>query len=526
MATVISVDGEDGANLARSSGIRLVQDDPQAVVLRNHDVITRDGQPGRNAPRAVPGGPGGTVAVRLFESERSQGAIRVDVENFSSSHRPPRSTEVAIGRDLILTAIGGNGESGHTGGDGQSGMNGANGTDATKGSDATNGTDGGSGGDAGRGSSGGNGGLGGSIHVILGEHSTHLLMATYFDVRGGKGGAAGAHGKAGAGGTGGKAGMGFAWEETVGYTYYCTDSCIKTDAHAANSNALMRVGTRAGSQLNATTRALVAQTRAVSVSGSNLQNVIAQLALSYHARRQPMVDEGACKCGGGTGNCGGCGMKPVIKPFQRAPGLGGRDGETGLSITEPLAAGVDGEHGTVTIVVHHGGDSVQRYHLPWLLELVDFEVEDENGDGVFEPGEHLFIRRIKVRNIGGMPSPTCRIAVTLAENSDWFEAVPADDGGVAFLPTSIPAHGSASTEGSIKVRIKTAMRRRAPQSGVRFLAKDTVRIRADMPWLERRLPSFEYSKDVEISYPCTFGNFNFLSTITQGAVSKVQYEVL
>jgi hypothetical protein len=31
---------------------------------------------------------------------------------------------------------------------------------------------------------------------------------------------------------------------------------------------------------------------------------------------------------------------------------------------------------------------------------VGFDLEDENVDGIFEPGEHLFVRRIRVKNFG------------------------------------------------------------------------------------------------------------------------------
>lgn len=204
MATTFSVNGADGVTLARSSGIRVVQDGSQALVLHNQQPATRHGQPGSDAPRAIPGGPAGTLAIQLSESQLSQGAIHVRVVDSSQAHRVPRDTEVAIGRDIRLTAIGGIGESGHDGGNGQQGLDGVNGMGASRGSDATNGTDGGDGGAAGRGSHGANGGAGGDIHIILNESSTHLLMGVTWDLGGGIGGRAGKHGSPGKGGTRGK----------------------------------------------------------------------------------------------------------------------------------------------------------------------------------------------------------------------------------------------------------------------------------------------------------------------------------
>ena len=66
----------------------------------------------------------------------------------------------------------------------------------------------------------------------------------------------------------------------------------------------------------------------------------------------------------------------------------------------PLFAGSVGQSGNATFYVRNHDGSEQRFAAPFQLELLDFDVEDENGDGVFEPGEHVFICRIRVRNTG------------------------------------------------------------------------------------------------------------------------------
>lgn len=137
------------------------------------------------------------LAVRLSKLNDTQGAIRVERMEARSTHRSPPVTEVPGGRDILLTAIGGEGEADQVEGDGQWGIDGVDGTYTTRPSDATNGTDGGRGGGAGRGTNGGNGGNGGTIDIILNEDSTHLLMAVSTDVRGGPGDVAGRHGRPG-----------------------------------------------------------------------------------------------------------------------------------------------------------------------------------------------------------------------------------------------------------------------------------------------------------------------------------------
>ena len=129
--------------------------------------------------------------------------------------------------------------------------------------------------------------------------------------------------------------------------------------------------------------------------------MIAQVAARYGAFRNPITNNGYCRCvPGGSGHCIGCSSTPIRKNFSRGKAANGRDGQPGNSITVPLLPGLPGEHGTMEIIVISGDNTESRYHECFNLELLDFEVEDENTDGIFEPGEHLFIRRIRIRNSG------------------------------------------------------------------------------------------------------------------------------
>ena len=154
-------------------------------------------------------------------------------------------------------------------------------------------------------------------------------------------------------------------------------------------------------EIDSSTRmALMAPIRAQAVEGGNLQAMIASVAQRYGARRHERVDPGSCHCKGGTGNCYGCESVPIHKDFQREPGKNGRDGRPGLGVDAPLFAGSTGQAGNATIFVRFHDGTQQQHDSCYQLELLDFDVDDENGDGVFEPGEHVFIRRIRVRNTG------------------------------------------------------------------------------------------------------------------------------
>lgn len=138
-------------------------------------------------------------------------------------------------------------------------------------------------------------------------------------------------------------------------------------------------------------------------AGSSLQTAVARVA-QFRANTHRDTT-GLCSCSGGNGHCHGCDVLPVFSQRIRLPGPDGVDGQDGASLETPLSPGSDGRPGEGSIVVQSRNGQEQTYRSRYNLELVGFDVEDENEDGIFEPGEHLFVRRIQIRNSGILPSP-------------------------------------------------------------------------------------------------------------------------
>lgn len=136
------------------------------------------------------------------------------------------------------------------------------------------------------------------------------------------------------------------------------------------------------------------------VRGGNLQAAIVAIASRYNARPERRIDPGLCRCAGGTGNCLGCDTKPMTTRLHRTPGQPGKAGRDGLKRIRPLVSGLPGSPGHMTISVRASDGTITQYDAPWKLRLLSFDIEDENGDGIFEPGEHVVVRRICVQNMG------------------------------------------------------------------------------------------------------------------------------
>lgn len=134
MNVKLSIDGQDGILIAQSTGLRglRTEGDLQLQLYDKSLEYTHNGRPGKDAPRSIPGSAAGHLSVQIVESPVIKGGIRAIVLASQSSHELPPSIDVPVGRDLLLTAIGSNGEDGMNGEDGVDGQPGVNGVDSSE----------------------------------------------------------------------------------------------------------------------------------------------------------------------------------------------------------------------------------------------------------------------------------------------------------------------------------------------------------------------------------------------------------
>jgi len=134
---------------------------------------------------------------------------------------------------------------------------------------------------------------------------------------------------------------------------------------------------------------------------SILSNTVATVSSAANrVNRRPNIGMGACRCKGGSTHCPGCEEKPVYRTFSRPSGRDGTAGARGAKRREPLFEGSPGADGSVEITVRHSNGHRSKYSSVFKLQLARFDIEDGNADGIFEPGEDIYIRRIQVRNNG------------------------------------------------------------------------------------------------------------------------------
>lgn len=109
---------------------------------------------------------------------------------------------------------------------------------------------------------------------------------------------------------------------------------------------------------------------------------------------------------GGIGGNGGNGCRWTERygdttiERSRPPGAVGPQGRPGVQPSAYLSGGTGGRQGSTQIRVLKKDLTEATYPGPYKLEVVSFDVIDENEDGINEPGEHLLVKNIKVKNAG------------------------------------------------------------------------------------------------------------------------------
>ncbi len=109
---------------------------------------------------------------------------------------------------------------------------------------------------------------------------------------------------------------------------------------------------------------------------------------------------------GGVGGDGGRGCEWTTRSgdhtyhHSKPPGPSGHQGPPGAQPSKYLSGGKSGKEGLTHIRILRKDLTEATYPGRYDLEVVRFDVLDENEDGINEPGEHLLVKNIMVKNKG------------------------------------------------------------------------------------------------------------------------------
>ena len=212
---------------------------------------------------------------------------------------------------------------------------------------------------------------------------------------------------------------------------------------------------------------------------------------------------------------------------------GGNDGDAGRAgrpaHSQPRK-GKKGSPGTSVIEVRADGGAVTRYASRYDLRLVGFEHENENDDGVYEPGERVFVRNIAIENVGGMPLPAHHdVVVELAQGP--YATPELDPGGSPrrlVLPRGL---GAGARHVFTEDKLAFVLGTQSPEGpSAPLVVEETLRLRASLPAARRVFKELDQGASeahgrVVVRFPIEISPVVGLTSLSAGQVTKLRVVV-
>ena len=153
----------------------------------------------------------------------------------------------------------------------------------------------------------------------------------------------------------------------------------------------------------------------------------------------------------------------------------------------------------------------------YALKVVNFDIIDENEDGINEPGEHLLVHNVRVCNFGAMPSPEQRSVHLMIQGTRFLVPVASEP---LELPRGIQPGHEVTVPGVLRALIRDEQAERAPGCSLRY--EDSVTLVGYFnERLGRPIPSFCGATKIPIQYPLQLDAPRYLDCVSKA--NKVRF---
>ncbi|KAH7133667.1 hypothetical protein EDB81DRAFT_949960 [Dactylonectria macrodidyma] len=217
---------------------------------------------------------------------------------------------------------------------------------------------------------------------------------------------------------------------------------------------------------------------------------------------------------GGRGGKGGKGISWTDGNGNRQSypaGSNGSSGRPGIKPSTHLNQGRAGPNGSVQIKVIRGDLTEATYPSVYSLQVVGFDIIDENQDGINEPGEHITVHNIRVKNVGGMPSPSASTVQLLIQETSWLTPIATEP---LWLPQSIQPDQQVEIPGTLRAYIQNRVGR--PVLEKLEVTEDVRLIAIFNERMQRALPDFCDPSHITITYPLILSPPTYLDCVAKG----------
>ena len=173
---------------------------------------------------------------------------------------------------------------------------------------------------------------------------------------------------------------------------------------------------------------------------------------------------------------------------EHPSGNRGNRGRTGRSCLEKLAAGETGTKGIISYIVDQ-----EVYSDIYKLVVDHFDIQSDEIHGIFEPGSIGFVKNIRLKNIGAMPTPPISSSLFhlyIPDQGKWIQC--ADQTGEPILSVIHPGqYFQLSSNTSLLFKIKPAIKDRLSENPLS--ESEDISLLLFVPNLNLHLDSFSSS---------------------------------
>ncbi|MBI4425653.1 MAG: hypothetical protein HY554_18120 [Elusimicrobia bacterium] len=179
-------------------------------------------------------------------------------------------------------------------------------------------------------------------------------------------------------------------------------------------------------------------------------------------------------------------------------GPSGSDGRGSRRAASPGAAAPEGK--LELLLTDDHGEVQGRFDEIYDLELLGFELESRNVDGIFEPGEEVVVSRIRLRNrpgAGRLPTPEKQPIRVLFRPNGYLGASHSD----LVIPKSLAPGEEFEFAQPLTLAIRDLEDRELPRDSEAWRADQRVNPSAELISVRNDFDAFENPQGIELRFP-------------------------
>ncbi|MES2768441.1 MAG: hypothetical protein V4596_04780 [Bdellovibrionota bacterium] len=198
-------------------------------------------------------------------------------------------------------------------------------------------------------------------------------------------------------------------------------------------------------------------------------------------------------------------------------GSSGPKGSDGRRASKTPTAGADGKDGRFIIEVDEGSGKTSEYKSVFDIEILNYDLKPLDQNDIYEPNRKVEVRGIRIRNRGGMPTPSKMVVLVTLAHADWVVAEPIK----LELPFSLQPGQEIVLDKPLRFTVKDVV---INKSGARFTERSATRVDAFQTGANRY---FTGAKEMpfQITFPVEITPITVLRSVAPGEASHIIWEV-